>query len=36
MRVHDEKVATFIYKNPYIAKIKEAFDVMLVRLAASR
>ena len=33
MRVHDEKVPTFIYKNPYIAKIKEAFDVMLTRLA---
>ena len=33
MRVHDEKVATFTYKNPYIAKIKEAFDAMLVRLA---
>jgi glutathione synthase/RimK-type ligase-like ATP-grasp enzyme len=36
MRVHDEKVPTFTYKNPYIAKIKEAFDVMLARLAASR
>ena len=36
MRVHDEKVPTFTYKNPYIAKIKEAFDAMLVRLAASR
>jgi tetratricopeptide (TPR) repeat protein len=36
MRVHDEKVAIFTYKNPYIAKIKEAFDAMLARLAASR
>ena len=36
MRVHDEKVATFAYKNPYIAKIKEAFDAMLIKLAAKR
>ena len=34
MRVHDEKIDTFIYKNPYIAKIKEAFDQMLIRKAA--
>ena len=34
MRVHDEKIDTFAYKNPYIAKIKEAFDEMLRRKAA--
>lgn len=33
MLVHDEKDETFAYKNPYIAKIKDAFDAMLVRLA---
>ncbi|HEY8025382.1 MAG TPA: tetratricopeptide repeat protein [Burkholderiaceae bacterium] len=29
MLVHDEKNPTFAYKNPYIAKIKQAFDHML-------
>jgi hypothetical protein len=33
MLVHDEKSATFTYKNPYIAKIKVAFDAMLARMA---
>jgi tetratricopeptide (TPR) repeat protein len=36
MRVHDEKNTTFAYKNPYIAKIKVAFDAMLTSMAASR
>ena len=31
MLVHDEKDETFAYKNPYIAKIKSAFDAMLSR-----
>ncbi|MGD0430158.1 MAG: tetratricopeptide repeat protein [Acetobacteraceae bacterium] len=31
MLVHDEKNADFAYKNPYIAKIKHAFDAMLAR-----
>ncbi len=35
MRVHDEKNSTFAYKNPYIGKIKLAFDAMLARMAAS-
>jgi Flp pilus assembly protein TadD len=35
MRVHGEKNETFTYKNPYIAKIKEAFEAMLFRLANS-
>ncbi|WP_347988747.1 tetratricopeptide repeat protein [Methylomonas sp. AM2-LC] len=35
MRVHSEKNEIFAYKNPYIHKIKEAFDLMLARLAAS-
>jgi tetratricopeptide (TPR) repeat protein len=33
MLVHDEKSAPFLYKNPYIAKIKEAFDAMLKQMA---
>jgi tetratricopeptide (TPR) repeat protein len=31
MLVHDEKNETFAYKNPYIAKVKNAFDAMLAR-----
>jgi hypothetical protein len=31
MLVHDEKDAVFAYKNPYIARIKNAFDAMLSR-----
>jgi tetratricopeptide (TPR) repeat protein len=31
MLVHDEKNETFAYKNPYIAKIKNAFDAMMSR-----
>jgi Flp pilus assembly protein TadD len=31
MLVHDEKEDVFAYKNPYIAKIKQAFDAMLAR-----
>jgi tetratricopeptide (TPR) repeat protein len=31
MLVHDEKTEDFAYKNPYIAKIKVAFDAMLAR-----
>jgi tetratricopeptide (TPR) repeat protein len=34
MLVHDEKDATFAYKNPYIAKIKTAFDAMVARRRA--
>lgn len=34
MLVHDEKTGPFVYKNPYIAKIKDAFDAMLARMAA--
>ena len=33
MLVHDEKDETFAYKNPYIARIKDAFAAKLVRLA---
>jgi glutathione synthase/RimK-type ligase-like ATP-grasp enzyme len=33
MLVHDEKDALFAYKNPYIAKIKAAFDAMLADMA---
>jgi Flp pilus assembly protein TadD/glutathione synthase/RimK-type ligase-like ATP-grasp enzyme len=33
MLVHDEKSEPFLYKNPYIAKIKEAFDAMLKQMA---
>jgi tetratricopeptide (TPR) repeat protein len=29
MLVHDEKTADFAYKNPYIARIKQAFDAMM-------
>ena len=29
MLVHDEKTPDFAYKNPYIARIKQAFDAML-------
>jgi Flp pilus assembly protein TadD/glutathione synthase/RimK-type ligase-like ATP-grasp enzyme len=36
MRVHDEKIELFAYKNPYVTKIKEAFAAMLARLVASR
>ena len=36
MLVHDEKDPLFIHKNPYIAKIKAAFDAKLARLAADR
>jgi hypothetical protein len=35
MLVHDEKNADFAYKNPYIAKIKQAFDAMLARRGLS-
>jgi tetratricopeptide (TPR) repeat protein len=31
MLVHDEKTEEFAYKNPYVAKIKTAFDAMLAR-----
>jgi hypothetical protein len=31
MLVHDEKDEVFAYKNPYIARIKQAFDAMLSR-----
>jgi hypothetical protein len=31
MLVHDEKDEVFAYKNPYIARIKRAFDSMLSR-----
>jgi hypothetical protein len=34
MLVHDEKDATFAYKNPYIARIKEAYHARLAILAA--
>ena len=33
MLVHDEKDPLFTYKNPFIARIKTAFDAMLRRLA---
>ena len=33
MLVHDEKSEPFLYKNPHIAKIKDAFDAMLKRMA---
>jgi tetratricopeptide (TPR) repeat protein len=35
MLVHDEKDPLFMYKNPYIAKIKTAFDAMLTQSAAA-
>jgi hypothetical protein len=31
MLVHDEKNQAFAYKNPYVARIKTAFDAMLSR-----
>lgn len=34
MLVHDEKDKVFTYKNPYIARIKDAFDAMLCRRAS--
>ncbi len=33
MLVHDEKNEPFRYKNPYIARIKDAFDSALAKLA---
>ncbi len=36
MRVHYENNELFAYKNPYISKIKEAFDSMLASLATSQ
>jgi hypothetical protein len=33
MLVHDEEDEMFTYKNPYVIKIKNAFDAMLRRLA---
>ena len=36
MLVHEEEDRLFLYKNPYIARIKATFDAMLARLAASR
>ena len=33
MLVHDEKDVIFAYKNPYVAKIKAAFNAKLTRLA---
>ena len=36
MLVHDEKDRTFAYKNPYVARIKAAFDARLARLASGR
>jgi hypothetical protein len=35
MLVHDEKDGPFVYKNPYVARIKLAFDAMLARMAGS-
>ena len=35
MLVHDEVDVLFAYKNPFIAKIKDAFNAMLNRLASS-
>jgi tetratricopeptide (TPR) repeat protein len=35
MRVHEENRGIFAYKNPYIARIKKAFDAKLARLAVS-
>ena len=34
MLVHEEKDPVFAYKNPYVARIKDAFDAKLARLAA--
>ena len=36
MLVHDEKDAIYAYKNPYIDKIKRAFNALLAQVAASR
>jgi tetratricopeptide (TPR) repeat protein len=36
MRVHYENNETFAYKNPYISKIKDAFDLMLSTRATSQ
>ena len=33
MLVHDEKEGIFAYKNPYISRIKDAFEALLARLA---
>jgi hypothetical protein len=33
MLVHDEKDGPFLFKNPYVARIKTAFDAMLARRA---
>ena len=33
MLVHDEKDGPFVFKNPYIARIKLAFDAMIARKA---
>jgi len=33
MLVHDEKEATFMYKNQYVAKIKQAFDQLIHKMA---
>jgi tetratricopeptide (TPR) repeat protein len=33
MLVHDEKDGPFVFKNPYIARIKRAFDAMIARRA---
>jgi tetratricopeptide (TPR) repeat protein/glutathione synthase/RimK-type ligase-like ATP-grasp enzyme len=35
MLVHDEKDGPFVFKNPYVARIKVAFDAMLARLAGT-
>ena len=34
MLVHDEKDGPFVFKNPYVARIKVAFDAMIARKAA--
>ena len=34
MLVHDEKDQLFAYKNPFIGRIKDAFEALLARLAA--
>ena len=33
MLVHDEKDGPFVFKNPYIARVKVAFDAMIARKA---
>ena len=35
MLVHDEKDPAFLYKNPYIDRIKDAFQAKLAQLAAT-